>query len=209
VSYLLLIRHGENDYSRRGRFAGRMPRVHLNERGRAQARELADALAKTPIKAIYASPLERAMETARPIATALRLPLRQEAGLLEADVGAWQGRSIARVSRTRAWRIIQQAPSRAVHPAGESFIQIQTRVVTALERIMERHRPRDLLACIFHADPIKLAVAHYLGLPLDHVQRLACDTASLTLLAVSPHGAHLIWLNRRAPLGATLARPGR
>ena len=64
---LLLIRHAENDYSKRGRLAGRLPGVHLNERGRAQALELAESLRGAPIKALYSSPLQRALETAKPI----------------------------------------------------------------------------------------------------------------------------------------------
>jgi probable phosphomutase (TIGR03848 family) len=196
---LLLIRHGENDYSKKGRLAGRLPGVHLNERGQKQAEELAQALASVPLKAIYSSPLERAMETASPIAKARGLKVIQEPCLLEADVGEWQGRSIRRLALTKYWRVIQRAPSRAGHPGGESFVQTQTRIVSALEAICARYKARDMIACVFHADPIKLAVAHYVGLPLDHFQRLACDTASVTMLAVHETGAHLIWLNHRPP----------
>lgn len=197
---LLLIRHGENDFSKKGRLAGRMSGVHLNDRGRKQSQELAKALADVPIKAIYSSPLERAFETAAPIARARHLRVRQAPGLLEADVGQWQGQSVRRLARTKYWRIIQAAPSRAGHPGGESFVQLQARIVTTLDAICARHKPMDLIACVFHADPIKLAIAHYIGLPLDRFQRLGCDTASVTLLAISESGAQLIWLNRRPPL---------
>lgn len=196
---LLLIRHGENDYSKRGKLAGRLPGIHLNERGRLQAQELAKALQSMPIKAVYTSPLERAVETARPIAGLLGIPLRREAGLLEADVGRWQGHSVRRLALTRYWRVVQLAPSRAAHPGGESFPQTQTRVVSALDKICAEWKPRDIVACVFHADPIKLAVAHYIGLPLDRFQRLGCDTGSVTMLAVGTTGAQLIWLNRRPP----------
>ena len=67
---LLLIRHGENDYVKTGKLAGRLPEIHLNEKGQKQAQALAEALTQTPIKAVYSSPLERAMETAQPIAEA-------------------------------------------------------------------------------------------------------------------------------------------
>jgi broad specificity phosphatase PhoE len=79
------------------------------------------------------------------------------------------------------------------------MIETQTRVVSALERICTKHKPRDLVACVLHSDPIKLAVAHFIGLPLDHVQRLSCDTGSTTLLAVGVSGARLLWLNRPPP----------
>jgi probable phosphomutase (TIGR03848 family) len=196
---LLLIRHGENDYSRKGRLAGRLPGIHLNDRGKGQADELRKALADTPLKAIYSSPLERAMETAEPIARARGLKIIQLPGLLEANVGKWQGQSIRRLALTKYWRIIQQAPSRAGHPDGETFLQTQTRIVSALDEICQNFKPDDVIACVFHSDPIKLAIAHYIGLPLDHFQRLACDTASVSILAIGGSGAQLIWLNRLPP----------
>jgi probable phosphomutase (TIGR03848 family) len=196
---LLLIRHGENDYSKKGRLAGRLPGIHLNDRGKEQAAELGKALADTPIKAIYSSPLERAMETAEPIAQAHGLKIFQEAGLLESNVGNWQGQSIRRLAITKYWRVVQRAPSRAGHPGGETFLQTQTRVVSALDEICKKYKPQDIIACVFHADPIKLAVAYYMGLPLDNFQRLACDTASATMLAVGESSAQVIWLNHRPP----------
>ncbi len=203
---LLLIRHGENDYSKKGKFAGRIPGVHLNERGQKQAEELGKALAEVPIKAIYSSPLERAMETAEPIAKTRGLKIIQERGLLEADLGKWQGQSVRKMALTKYWRIVQHAPSRAGHPGGESFLQIQTRVASALEAICAKHKSRDILVCVFHADPIKLAVAHFIGLPLDHFQRLACDTGSVTTLFVSEGGAQLMRLNQRPPFGFSFQR---
>lgn len=196
---LLLIRHGENDYSKKGRFAGRLPGIHLNARGREQADELAQAIRGMPIKAVYASPLERALETAAPIGKTHGLRVHREVGLLEADIGKWQGQSVRRLALTRYWRVIQQAPSRARHPGGESFLETQGRIVSALDRICAMHGPKDIVACVFHADPIKLAIAHYIGLPLDRFQRLACDTGSVSMLAVSQSGAYLMWLNRRPP----------
>ena len=196
---LLLIRHGENDYSKTGRLAGRMPGVHLNERGRQQAEALGKALANAPITAVYASPLERAMETAEPIAATHGLKVIPAPGLMEANVGEWQGKSIRRLALLKYWRVVQNAPSRARHPGGESFAETQVRIVSTLDEICASHKERAMLACVFHSDPIKLAVAHYIGMPLDHFQRLACDTGSVTMLAVSTSSAHLIWLNRRPP----------
>ncbi|MCL4530811.1 MAG: histidine phosphatase family protein [Chloroflexi bacterium] len=196
---LLLTRHGENDYTRKGKLAGQLPGVHLNERGQKQAQALADALKEVPLKAIYSSPLERAMETAAPIAAARGLNVIQEPGLLETNVGKWQGRSLKALNLNKHWKVIQHAPSRAQFPEGETFYECQTRIVTALDKICAAYKPRDIIACVFHSDPIKLAVAHYLGLPLDHFQRLGCDTGSVTMLAIHESGAYLMWLNRRPP----------
>jgi probable phosphoglycerate mutase len=196
---LLLIRHGENDYTRQGRMAGHIRGVHLNERGAEQARQLAESLRGAPVRAIHASPLERAMETARPIADALGLEIQREKGLLETNIGDWQGRTIRSLAVKRQWKIVREFASRARFPNGESFYECQARVVGALDGICATYKPRDLVAVVFHADPIRLAVAHYLGLPLDHFQRLACDTGSVTLMMIGENNAHLIWLNRRPP----------
>lgn len=200
MTLLLLIRHGENEYTKKGKFAGRLPGVHLNERGRKQAEALGEALKGVPLKAVYSSPLERALETAAPIANACHLKIIWDPGLLESDIGKWEGQSVRRLSHTKYWRVIQNSPSRAGHPGGETFIQTQTRIVSALDAICAKYKPREMVACVFHSDPIKLAVAHYLGLPLDRFQRLGCDTASVSALFINESGASLIKLNQQPPL---------
>ena len=197
---LLLIRHGENDFVKSSRMAGRLPGVHLNERGQKQAQALAEALKDVPLKAIYSSPLERALETASPIADSHNLKIFQEPDLMDTDLGKWEGKSWRVLSLTKAWKIVQNAPSRFRFPDGESFLEAETRYVNVLDRILKNHnKPQDVVAVVFHADPIKLAVAHFLGLPLDHFQRLSCDTGSLTVLHLSESGANLVKLNQRPP----------
>jgi probable phosphoglycerate mutase len=160
-----------------------------------------------PIRAIYSSPLERALETAKPLARRLHLRVEKVANLVESDVGSWEGKSVRRLALSKYWRIVQQSPSRAGHPGGETFVQTQTRVVQAIDAICAAHKPRDLIACVFHSDPIKLAIAHYIGLPLDRFQRLACDPASVSMLQLGPASARLIWLNRQPPFAAPLKDP--
>jgi len=197
---LLLIRHGENDYVKTGKMAGHIPGVHLNERGQKQAQALVEALKEVQIKAVYSSPLERAMETALPIANAHKLQIIQEPDLMDTDVGKWQGKSLKVLRLTKLWKIVQSAPSRFRFPQGESFPEAQIRYVNVVERIVRTHnKPKDVIAVVFHADPIKLAVSHFLGLPLDHFQRLSCDTGSMTVLFIHESGANLIKLNQRPP----------
>ena len=197
---LLLIRHGENDFVKTGKLPGQSAGIHLNERGQKQAQALGEALKVVPIKALYASPLERAMETAEPVAQARKLQIIQEPGLRDANVGKWQGKSLKSLRLTKAWRVVQSSPSRFQFPEGESFMDLQTRIVNALEGIIRKHnKPKDIVAVVFHADPIKLAVAHFLGLPLDHFQRLSCDTGSLTAIFAGEMGASLLKLNQRPP----------
>jgi probable phosphomutase (TIGR03848 family) len=197
---LLLIRHGENEYVKTGKMAGRLPGVHLNEKGQKQAQALGEALREVPIKAIYVSPLERAMETAAPIAESHKLVIQQEPELMDTLVGKWQGKSLAVLRLTKAWKVVQSAPSRFRFPEGETFLECQMRIVNVLERIIQKHnKPQDIVAVVYHADPIKLSVAHFMGMPLDHFQRLGCDTGSLSAVHASETGAMLIKLNQRPP----------
>ena len=101
MTVILFIRHGENDYVKKGRLAGRLPGVHLNKKGQMQAQAVADRLCKVPIKAVYSSPLERTMETAEPLAKALGLEVIQRPGLVELDFGEWQDKKLKGLSRLR------------------------------------------------------------------------------------------------------------
>ena len=195
MTTFLLIRHGENDWVGR-RLPGWTPGIHLNTRGHAQAEALAALLRPVRLAAVYASPLERALETARPLAKAKGLSVRRGLGLAEMQVGDWQGQSLRRLSRTKLWPVIQHAPSLARFPGGESFAEAQARIVAALEAMRLQHSsPRAVVACFSHGDMIKMAVAHYIGLPLDMFQRLATDPASITALHVGRDRAFLLRLN--------------
>jgi probable phosphomutase (TIGR03848 family) len=195
MTIILLIRHGENDYVKKGRMAGRLPGVHLNEKGLAQAQLVAEKLAGAPVKAVYSSPLERTMETAQPIARSLGLEVIPCEGLIEVDVGEWQDKKIRGLARLKNWRIVQNAPSVFRFPGGETFIEAQFRISNTLRELSTRHEDKDLLVCVSHADPIKLAVAYYIGLPLDLFQRLSVSPASITSLWLGETGSRLLWLN--------------
>jgi probable phosphoglycerate mutase len=196
---ILLIRHGENEYVKTGRMAGQLPDVHLNERGRAQSVELAEALAQAPIKVIYSSPMERATETAAPLAEKLGLEIKIRPGLIETNIGEWSGMELKAARKLPEWKTVQNAPSRFRFPGGESFVEIQSRLVNEIESIAKEHKGDEMVACVLHADPIKLIVAYYMGMPLDHFQRLGCDTASVTMLMLGAGGAGLLKLNQRPP----------
>jgi probable phosphoglycerate mutase len=198
MSTLLLIRHGENDYLVKNRMPGHIPSIHLNGRGHEQAAELVRTLNRLPIKAIYSSPLERAVETAEPLAQTLGLGIQLLPGLTDTDVGEWEGRSWKVLSRTRLWKVIQQTPSQFQFPGGETFVQAQERVVRALDAIASAHAD-ELIAVVFHADPIKLAIAHYLGLSLDNFQRLTAHTGSVTILKMDGFAVKLLALNLIPP----------
>ena len=192
---ILLIRHGENDYVKKGRLAGRLPGVHLNNNGRKQAQDLAKLLASAPIKAVYSSPMERAVETAEPLADRLDLQVQTRPGLMEADMGEWTNQSLKSLRRLKAWRSVQFTPSLFRFPGGESFAETQQRLVGEILALCAQHDPKELIACVTHADPIKLAVAYFIGLPLDNFQRLGASPASITALHIGEFGCQLMTLN--------------
>jgi probable phosphomutase (TIGR03848 family) len=174
---------------------GRAPGLHLSDEGRRQADAVARRLAALPkIAALYASPLERARETAAAIARARGLAVRVERGLSELDVGAWTGRSLKRVARRPEWRAVQRHPSGFRFPGGESFTEMQARIVSALARLVERHAGAVVVA-VSHADPIKAAVAHALGAHLDLFQRIAIAPASITAIAYRLEGPLALTIN--------------
>ena len=207
MTIVLLIRHGENNMVGK-RLAGRLPQVHLNDKGKQQAGQIAQALAKAPIKAIYSSPLERAVETAEPLAQALGLPVQIAPGLIELDYGDWQGKTLKQLSRFKLWKVVQDKPSEMRFPNGESFIEVQNRSVAALEQIAASHSDQELVACFSHGDIIRLLVAHYLAIPLDEFQRVASNTASISVIMINPKGRpHVLHVNQVLSFEVPEAKP--
>jgi len=192
---ILLIRHGENDYVKKHRLAGRLPGVHLNQKGQEQARLLAEKLADVPIKAVYSSPLERTMETATPLAQALGLEVIPRPGLIETNFGEWQGESLKKLNRLKIWRVVQNRPSLMRFPGGETFAELQMRYIGELESICKQYEAKDIVALVSHADPIRLAVAFYIGLPLDMFQRLSVGPGSISVLWLAEDSSRLLTLN--------------
>jgi probable phosphomutase (TIGR03848 family) len=200
MALLFLIRHGENEYTRTGKLAGWTENVTLNEAGQKQAQGLVERLKDVRFKHIYSSPLVRARETAAPLAAARGLQVQVDDGLGEVRYGDWTGKSLKRLARTKLWRVVQTLPSVMEFPGGgETMRGAQLRLVDALERIAQAH-PKALVGVFSHSDPIKLAVAYYLGMPLDLFQRLHIATCSVTVLRLGQGQPNLVKLNDTGPL---------
>ena len=190
MAVFLLVRHGENDWVKGGKLAGRTPGVHLNEKGQAQVQRLAQELADTSIAAIYASPLERAIETAEPLASAKELEIHIHQGLNEIDFGQWTGNDLKDLRQERQWKIVHNSPASFRFPEGESFVEAQARVVQTLQELSGNYGEKDVVVCTAHSDLIRLAVAHFLGIALDDFQRLRIAPASVTVLHLNGDKAH-------------------
>jgi probable phosphoglycerate mutase len=195
---LLLVRHAVNDWVGE-RLAGWTPGVHLNEEGRAQASDLARRLAEAPLAAVYSSPLERTLETAQALAEPHGLEVQVREGLGEVRYGEWTGRSLEELRKEELWPVVQVYPGGARFPGGESMRESQARIVAEIDGIRDAH-PEQTVVVVSHSDPIKMAVAHYAGVPLDLFQRLSVSPASVTALTFTRFGPRLLCLNHTASL---------
>ena len=193
MTTFLLIRHAACDPVGQS-IAGWEPGIHLNEQGRAQGERLAARLAGAPIAAVYTSPLERARETAAPIAARLGLEVEVDVGLGEVQFGEWTGRTLEELSAVPEWRRFNSFRSGTRVPGGELLLEVQARAVAVLDRLRMRHSG-ETVALVSHGDVLKAVLGYYAGIPIDLLERLEIDPASVSVVAVHDWGARLLRLN--------------
>jgi len=192
---ILYVRHGTTPTTGRV-LPGRAPGLHLSEAGTAQAESVGARLAAAgKIDAVYASPMERTQDTARPIAKALGKRVRTEAGLIECEFGKWTGKELAKLRKKPEWTTVQQHPSGFRFPGGESFMEMQSRMVDAAGRLAAKH-PGERIVAVSHADPIKAALNHALGSHLDLFQRIVVSPCSVSAVLYSTSGPIVLGVNQ-------------
>ncbi len=191
-----LIRHALNDYVGRA-LAGWMPGVHLNDEGREQARRLARTLGGRGITGIYASPLERAQETAAPLAAQTGLEVETRGVLGEVQTGEWTNKTFAELEPDPRWRAYNQYRCGSRVPGGELMVEIQTRMVAEILRLHGAH-PNGTMAIVSHGDPIRAALVYFLGMPLDFYQRIEILPASFSIIQLEEWGPVVLGLNQVA-----------
>jgi probable phosphoglycerate mutase len=206
VTLVLLVRHAVTEATGR-RLSGSTPGIHLSADGQAQAGRLAERLAPLRIAAVYASPLERCVETARPIAQPRRLLVRPVPELEEVGYGRWTGRSLAQLTRTALWKKIQQSPSSVRFPGGETLVEAQRRGVSALEMLTARH-PNGTVVVVSHADLIRLSLAHYAGVHIDLFQRIVVSPASVSAVLLGDRIPRILRVNDTGRLDDLAVRRG-
>jgi probable phosphoglycerate mutase len=203
LTTILLIQHAINDFVRPASWSGRQTCISATRESTAEA--LGSRLADAPIKYLYSSPLERTIETAKAICKHHpHLEIHQNYEFGEVRYGDWQGMKIASLLRRKMWSVVQEYPSRASFPNGETMRGVQVRAVNEVERLVSAH-PREMVAVVTHADVIKMVLAHYLGTHLDNFQRIVVSPASISTLVLE-HGrpfvatmndvAHLLQIER-------------
>ena len=202
---MLLVRHGQTPTTGKV-LPGRAPGLHLADKGIEQARAVAERIAvlhtpERPVAAVYASPMERTRETAAPIAAALGLRVRRAKGLVECDFGDWTGAELKRLAKLPEWRTVQRHPSGFRFPGGESFLEMQARMASAIDAIRHEHPGRTVVA-VSHADPIKAAVAQALGTHLDLFQRIVVSPCSVSAILYGVDGPTVLAVNSTGDLRA-------
>jgi broad specificity phosphatase PhoE len=200
VTVLLLIRHGETEWLGK-RLAGRLPDIHLNAAGRAQAETLAAMLRPIPLEAVFSSPLERAMETAEPAARAAGKPILTDPRLQEVDFGELAGKPFTELRGMPIWQDVHHTPAMVRYPGGESLTEAQARAVRLVEEIRGGERT-GVVALFTHADTIRLTLAHFLQMPLAAYHSLIADPASVSVLFIDRKTVRVAGMN--LPAGSPL-----
>lgn len=190
---VFLVRHATHD--RLGKvLAGRMEGVTLSDQGLAEAERLAQRLAGENLAAVYASPLERARQTAEPIAKAAHAELRIDEGIQELGFGDWEGAEFEALEDDPRWKLWNRDRTHARAPGGETMWEAQHRAVRWLEDAAREHPGRSI-AAVSHADIIKALLAHAMGLPLDFINRFEVAPASLSVLIAGDWGLKVHSIN--------------
>lgn len=193
---VLLVRHGRTPTTGQV-LPGRAKGLHLGDEGIAQAQRAADrigALGEKKIAAVYSSPMERARETAAPIAKATGNRVKVRKGLIEADFGEWTGRKLSELNKLPEWQQVQRYPSGFRFPGGESFTEMQQRMTGAIADLVAEH-PGETIVCASHADTIKAAVADAMGTHLDLFQRIVIGPCSISAITYTTGGPIILAVN--------------
>ncbi len=193
MTTFLLIRHGHTDWVGNA-LAGRLPGIGLSNSGREQAQDLLKRLSRLKIDAVYSSPLQRTIETAKPLATERGLEVQTRGGLIEIDFGKWTGMKLSEVEDDPQWKQFNVLRSITRAPGGEFMLDVQLRMTEEIQAINAEH-PDGTVALFSHQDTIKAALLHYLGMPVDHFLRIQIDPVSVSVLQVAAWGIRVLSLN--------------
>ncbi|HZE32739.1 MAG TPA: histidine phosphatase family protein [Actinoallomurus sp.] len=195
MATLLLVRHGLTEMTGPV-LAGWTPEVHLNERGRTQAAELAARLAPVPLDLVVASPLDRCQETAQALVAGRDgLQVQTDDRFGEVRYGDWTGRPLEELAKEDLWKVVQAHPSAVRFPGGEAMADAQHRAVTAVREWNDGLKPDATFLVCSHGDIIKSIVADALGLHLDQFQRIQADPAAVTVIRYTEMRPFVVRLN--------------
>lgn len=193
---LLLVRHGETEWNKLGKFQGQCA-IALNSRGLDQARETAPAVIAGGHLSLYASPLCRTMQVAAEISRVAGVPVVPVPGLMELDLGDLEGVTGAemRAGWPEVYATWRQDPCKAVMPNGESLSQLQKRAWQAILELEQGHAEDDVLVAVSHNFAIRTIIAELLGMPLSNFHRMVLDLSSICAIEIDDRGRRLVSYN--------------
>jgi broad specificity phosphatase PhoE len=151
--------------------AGRQPGIGLSADGRRDVARLVHALTWAPLSAVYTSPLERAVQTALPLAAAHGLDVQARPGLTDIDFGAWTGKALEQLSADPEWERFNRDREHACPPGGEPLADVQRRVVAELMTLARPHAG-EMIALVSHAEPIRCVLAACAGQSLNEAMTI-------------------------------------
>ena len=212
---LVLIRHAHSEANAAGILSGRLPNVHLSEKGLAQSEQLAVRLGNFPVSNLRISPMERCFETISPWINSIVMPNNPrfepiiDEELTEVDYGLWSGKKLSILSKNKLWKTVQESPSRMYFPKGEGIAQMRSRAMTSVHQAVSS-KAKGAAVIVSHGDVIKSIVASALGMHLDEFQRIVIDPASISILDFSTTKPRVLLLNdSRAVVTDLLVAPKR
>ena len=194
MTTLHLIRHGANEMLVEHRLAGRAPGTCLNAEGRAQAAALAEAMRDVPLKAVLASPLERAQETAAILAASQGLTVETREGLTELDFGPWTGLPHAELDGDPVWDRFNAFRAGTSVPNGETLADARARMLRVALETRARY-PESHVALVGHGDPLRALLMQLLGMPDESVHRLSLEPCGRIVLELGDWNAKLVSLS--------------
>jgi broad specificity phosphatase PhoE len=193
---LILIRHGETYWNKERRVQGGDSDIELNDTGSEQARKLAAFLQNEPIAAILSSPMQRAIATAKIIASQHQLPVEIDQGLRELKVGELEGMPVSNLTTTFSKFLMQWWQERGAMklPNGESLIELQQRAWKVIEGLLEKHKDGTVVV-VSHYFVTLAIIFKALDLPLDCFTKFKVDPGGVSILEFWHFGARLVTFN--------------
>ena len=212
---LVLIRHAHSQSNASGVLSGRLPNIHLSEKGIKQSQQLSERLGNFAVAQLRVSPMERCFETISPWLNEVVLKNSPDfepiidPSLNEVDYGDWSGKKLITLARKKEWRTVQESPSRMYFPGGEGIAQMQSRAMSVVHELAKLPDSKTAVI-VSHGDVIKSIVASALGTHLDEFQRIIIDPASVSVLDYSGIKPRVLLLNdTRAVVTDLLQAPKR
>lgn len=178
---------------------GRTANITLDLKGELQVQRLVERFKDVPLDAIYSSPMERALQTAEPLARNAKLEIRESQALNEIDFGDWTGKTFEELSTDEVWRRFNTRRSGTTIPGGESFLEVQNRIVKELNTIANEH-PNTRVAIVTHADTIRAAVVYFAAIPIDLIERIEISPCSVSVVALDDESVTLLTINNTSEL---------